>query len=404
MGSVRDGMLSRKGIIFVLAALLAVPATPLLAASETNPVYDHAFNALYNLDFSIAERDFDSLIKQDQNNPDYWTGIASTMLTKILFLQQKFNSESFSGSTIGAKGSKDAVDPIDENKLRNCADTAMQKANAVLDKNPDDVHALYSLGVANATLAAFEGLAHHSYLAAHSKAKEARRLHQRVLDLDPSFVDARLSIGIYDYGVGIIPRKWKFVLGMFGISGDKEQGIQDLEQVAAKGSRAATDAKMFLIVVYEREGRLDEAVRLADELHTKYPRNFQFEMAKATAYRKMKRWDDADQVYGRVISQIEGKQNGYERMRAERVYYERGKSNAYGLKPNDAITAFNHVVASSNSTANEKADSYVWMGRIFDSQNNRPKAVEQYQAVLSLDCDSEYKDAAQAYLKRPFKG
>jgi tetratricopeptide (TPR) repeat protein len=396
-------MLSRKGIILLLAALTASFASPLLAATETNPVYDHAFNALYNLDFSIAEHDFDSLITQDESNPDYWTGKASTMLTKILFLQQKFNTESFSGGTIGAKGSKDAVDPLDEKKLRNCAETAIQKANAVLDKNPNEVHALYSLGVANATLAAFEGLARHSYLAAHSRAKEARRLHQKVLDLDPNFVDARLSIGIYDYGVGIIPRKWKFVLGMFGISGNKDEGIQDLEQVAVKGNRAATDAKMFLIVVYERESRLDEALRLIDELHSRYPRNFQFEMAKATVFRKMKRWDEADQVYGQIISEIAAKQNGYERMRAERVYYERGKSNAVGLKPNDAVAAFNHVVSSNNSSPNEKADSFVWMGRIFDSQNDRTKAVAQYQSVLSLDCDAEYKDAAQAYLKKPFK-
>src|SRR5579872_2177694 len=97
MGNVRDGMLSRKGIILVVTALLVAVQSPLLAATEANPLYDHAFNALYNLDFSIAEHDFDSLIRQDDKNPDYWTGLASTMLAKILLMQQKFNSESFTG-------------------------------------------------------------------------------------------------------------------------------------------------------------------------------------------------------------------------------------------------------------------------------------------------------------------
>jgi tetratricopeptide (TPR) repeat protein len=190
---------------------------------------------------------------------------------------------------------------------------------------------------------------------------------------------------------------------MFGISGNKEEGIEDLENVAAKGDRASTDAKLFLIVVYEREGRFEDALRIVNELLEKYPRNFQLELSKATIYRKMKSWDQADQVYGDIIAKIQAKQNGYDRMREERVYYERGKSNAFGLKPNDAIAAFNHVISGSKSTMNEKADSYVWLGRIYDSINERPKAIEQYNAVLALDCDAEYKDAAQNYLRKPFK-
>src|SRR5689334_11590313 len=89
MGNVRDGMLSRKGIISVVTALLAVCSIPAFAA-QTNALYDHAVDALYNLDFSIAEHDFDSLIHQDENNPEYWSGRASAILMKILFLQQKF--------------------------------------------------------------------------------------------------------------------------------------------------------------------------------------------------------------------------------------------------------------------------------------------------------------------------
>src|SRR5207237_10926513 len=119
------------------------------------------------------------------------------------------------------------------------------------------------------------------------------------------------------------------VLGLFGISGNKQEGIEDLESVAAKGTHATTDAKLFLIVVYEREGRFDDAMRIVDELHTKYPRNFQLELSKATIYRKMKNWDKADQVYGEIIAKVEAGRSGYERLRAARGYYDRGKSNRY---------------------------------------------------------------------------
>jgi len=385
-------------LVSVFAATTHVCAQP-----QSRNIYQEAVEALYNLDFSIAERHFDSLIHQDESNPDYWNGRASTILLRILYEQQKFNTESFTGNTIGAKGSKDTVNPLQEKKLRNTVDTAMQKANDLLAKNPDDVHALYALGVANATLASFEGLARHSYVSAHAKARLARNYHQQVLKIDPSFTDARLSVGVYEYGVGVIPRHWRLLLGMFGISGNKQEGIEYLEMVASKGTRAATDAKLLLVVVYEREARFDEALRLTDELHEKYPRNFQFEMSKATIYRKMKKFDLADQAYAHVIESIEAKHNGYDRMREDRVYYEKAKNAVDGLKFEEAISAFNRVVRGSKSTADEKADSLVWLGRIFDSRNERNKAVEQYNAVLKLNCDDEYKYAAQAYLKKPFK-
>jgi tetratricopeptide (TPR) repeat protein len=128
-------------------------------------------------------------------------------------------------------------------------------------------------------------------------------------------------------------------------------------------------------------------------------------MAKATAYRKMKNWDQADRVYSDIIAEVESKQNGYDqKLREERVYYEKAKANVFGGKPENAIPAFNYVIASSKSTPDEKADSHVWLGRIFDSRDDRNKAIEQYKAVLTLDCDAEYKSAAQAYLRTPFKG
>jgi tetratricopeptide (TPR) repeat protein len=404
LGRLREGMLSRKGIIALVVALRLGFGVATAAPSQSEPTYDQAVEALYNLDFSIAERAFDSLIQRNPDNPDYWNGRASTILLKILFDQQKFNSESFTGSSIGTRSSKNAVDAADETKLRNNVATAISKANAVLTRNPKDARALYALGVANATLASFEGLARRSYMPAHSKAKLARNFHQQVLRQDPNFVDAKLSVGVYDYGIGVLPWTMRLLLGIVGISGDKVEGIHNLELVASKGARASTDAKLLLIVIYERERRFDDALRLIDELLQKYPRNFQLEISKAAIYGKMKNWDEATSVYGQVLAKVQTGKNGYDRLREEFVYHELGKSDVNRLKLDEAIAAFSKVTTSDKSTADEKADSHVWLGMIFDSRNERSKAVEQYNAVLKLNCDEGYKDSAQAFLKRPYKG
>ena len=388
----------------MVLALFLAPAILGAAPAQAEITYQQALDALYNLDFSTAEHGFDSLIQREPNNPDYWNGRASTVLLKILYDQQKFNTESFTGSSLGTKGSGNAVDPKDEQKLRTNVASAIEKAKAILAKNPKDVRALYAVGVANATLASFEGLARRSYLSAHGKAKEARNIHQRVLQLDPNFVDARLSVGVYEYGVGVLPWTMRFFLGIVGISGNKQEGIENLETVAAKGVRASTDAKLILIVVYERERRFDDELKLIDNLLARYPGNFQLELTKAAVYGKMKNWDEATRVYGQILAKIQAKKNGYDRLREELVYHQIGKSNVNRLKLDEAVAAFSHVVASDKSTADEKADSHNWMGMIFDSRNERAKAVEQYNAVLKLNCDPGYKDTAQGYLKKPYKG
>ena len=72
---------------------------------------------------------------------------------------QKLNLESLSGSSLGTKDSRDAVNPADEKRLRATLDTAVAKADAMLKKDPKDVRALYAKGIANATLASFEATA-----------------------------------------------------------------------------------------------------------------------------------------------------------------------------------------------------------------------------------------------------
>ena len=161
MGVERDGILSRKGImllrpiIFLLVCSLFVQP---LAAQNARQLYEEATDALYNLDFSTAQQGYETLTRQYPDNPDYWNALASSTWLKITYDQQKLNIESFSGSgSFGTRDSSEKVNPQDEKRLREIVATAMSKAQSLLKKNPNDFQALYALGVANATLASFEG-------------------------------------------------------------------------------------------------------------------------------------------------------------------------------------------------------------------------------------------------------
>jgi len=150
-GNERDGMLSLKGIMLSLTLFALSVFAQSVFATDAKQVYEQATNALYNLDFNTAERSYETLAREYPDNPDYWNALASAIWVRITFNQQKLNIESFSGPTLGTRDSKDNVNPDDEKRLRDTVAIAIQKADAILKKNPNDVRALYAKGISQGT-------------------------------------------------------------------------------------------------------------------------------------------------------------------------------------------------------------------------------------------------------------
>jgi len=388
----------------VFAIVLACGRYTGAASADPKQIYDQSTDALYNLDFNTAQHGYEALTHDYPDNPDYWNALASSIWLKITFDQQKLNLESFSGSSLGTKDSHDAVNPDDEKRLRDTVATAIAKADAMLKKNPKDIRALYAKGISNATLASFEATAKRSYMGAAGKAKTARDLHQQVLKLDPTFDDARMSVGAYNYVVGVVPPLLQLALRFVGVHGEgKDVGIEQLETAAAKGKTVSTDARMILVVIYNREKQYDQSLRLDNELHAKYPHNFLFELAKASTYAKMKKFDEAVRVYEQVLAKVQAKKDGYERLRQARVYYALGNTSIEGHDFEKAIDDFTHVVSANDGTANEKGNAYLWLGKLYDSKGDRSRAIQQYDAIQGLNCDDDLKDQALRYKRTPYK-
>src|SRR5215813_11721951 len=146
IGNVRDGILSLKGNMFCRCLLCLVVLTRCLTAAAVDPklLYDQSTEALYNLDFNTAQRGYETLTHDYPDNPNYWNALASSIWLRIMYDQQKLNVESFSGSSLGTRDSRDTVNPADEKRLRDTVGVAVDKADAMLRKNPKDVRALYA--------------------------------------------------------------------------------------------------------------------------------------------------------------------------------------------------------------------------------------------------------------------
>ena len=182
----------------------------------------------------------------------------------------------------------------------------------------------------------------------------------------------------------------------------KEAGINQLETAAANGKNTSTDAKLILSIIYSREKRYDDALRMMTQLHSQYPRNFLFELAQASTYSKMKHFDEARRVYQGVLLKIQSNKDGYQRVRTEKVYYLLGIDDINSEQFDTAVEDFSRVTAGKNSIPDEKASAHLWIGKIFDSKKDRTRALEQYNAAALLNCSADLKAEALKYKRRPF--
>jgi len=308
-----------------LIALLLFLCPPLFAQASRTPqaIYEEGSSHLYNLDFAEAEADFLSLTKSQPNNPDYWNSLAATYWLKILYNQQKFNMETFSQKDrFGTDDSKDTGFEAEEKQFRDAIAKAIALADAILKKDPKNVNAHYAKGVSYASLASFEATIRRSWVTAARRAKDAKDEHLQVLALDPNFHDARAAVGVYNYAVGSLSFAARLLVRFVGLgTGDKPGGVKDVELAASKGTRAQVDSKMLLVVVYGREWQWERARQLLDELHAKYPRNFMFDMTKASLFSKEKRSDLAAQTYVQMIEKQRAKVFPVE-LRGEEVWIQ----------------------------------------------------------------------------------
>lgn len=356
-----------------------------------------AIQALYSVDFEPARESFQRMTVENPNDPEGWNLLASSIWLNIVFRQEKLNLDSFSGDALGTEDSNEIVSGEEEAELRRTLDRAMAAAEAILERDPKNLEARYQLGVAYGTLATFEALGKKSYLAANSAARKARKLHIEVLRQDPSFNDARLVVGAYDYTVGVIPGWLRFFLAPLGIRGDKDEGIQQLEWAADLGDRARTNARMVLVVVYNREKEYDRALDLLEELHASYPRNYLIEMAIGGVYERERSWAAAIETYRTVLAKMDAGIDDYDRFDAPPVMFKLAETNMHAEQFSEAIPLFEELSVDPTASDGMRCRAHMRAGRLLEDRDDA-RAASHFRAIQQLPCSNDLKREARRYL------
>ena len=236
-----------------------------LRARATQLIYEHQHDqAIALLRQAVA-------IAPDQSATH--RSLASAVWLKMLFLRGAVTVDHYLGPFNRAKVDLTKPPPELVTEFQTHISKALAIAESRVASSPKDPQALYDLGAAHGLNASYIASIEGRLLAGFRAASRAYDEHERVLQLDPSRKDAGLTVGTYRYIVSTLSPPLRLMAYVAGFGGGRERGIQMLQETAAQGRENRTDAMFALVLVYNREKRYDEALRVLQELRTMHPRN-----------------------------------------------------------------------------------------------------------------------------------
>lgn len=365
---------------------------------------DRAFTAAFNLDHDEAVRLARQLVAEKPDESRSHRLLATVLWTNMLFRMGAVTVDYFMGSLTKSKDTRPAVPPELEREFEAALDRAIELADARLDRNRHDLEARYDVGAAYAIQASFRASRDGSPTAAFGAARRAFNAQEDVLDADPDHLAANVIVGTYRYVVSTLrfPSRWLAYLVGFG--GGKERGISMIES-ATRDAGSVVDAVPALLLIYTREERYDDALRMAERLADAFPRNRLFRLEVAAAALRAGQAERADEILTREIARLP--EDTRPRVPGERALwlYKRAAARVELGRQADAHRDLDDALAGGPAGW-IRGRIHLERGKLADLSGRRADAIEAYRTARDLagtNQDPIARREADELIKRPFQ-
>ena len=392
--------------LIVTLVTLAIDAPVAAARDEAlASIRRRAFEAAYNLDYPEAVTLFDQAIARDPNDSATHRARAVATWLHMVFMRGSITVDQYMGQMAAKDVSLEKPSAADAATFRQHADKALALAETRLRSQPQDVQALYDLGAALGVLASYTATVDGRVGGAFSQARRAYNAHERVMKLDARRKDAALVVGTYRYIVSTLPFPLRWMAYVAGFGGDREYGVRLVEEAARYPSDAQTDAKIALLLLYNREGRFKDALAVTDDLMARYPRNRIIVLeAGATAIRA-RLFAQADRVLSEGITRLETDTRPRAFGEEAMWYYKRGLAR---------LPLGNVEGSRADLLRAQSLPSRPWMkgrirleqGKLADLAGRRNEAIDAYREAARVGDatnDPFTSREAQRLLKTPYR-
>jgi tetratricopeptide (TPR) repeat protein len=378
----------------------AAPAPESLAYRPHDPLNLTAFNHFYNLDYDRAVQEFDQVLARHPDDPFAVNHLLTVVLFRELFRMGVLNTGEYANDSFISAPHRPA-DPKVKQQIQDLVGQALQLEEKRLSSNANDVDALYARGVTRAQFATYTAMIERAWFSALRNAVGARHDHERVLELAPATVEAKLIVGAHNYVVGSLPWGVKAAASMVGLGGNKDKGLQYLRECAQGDGETSVDAQILLVLFLRREHRYDEALPIARTLIPHFPQNVLLALEEGNLLRAAGRPEEAENVYRKIWQA--GREGRYGSLHYEVAALGLAELLRGQKDYNGAIAAYEQVSQVHQPDPEMSQRANLGIGEMYDMRQKRDLALARYQAVIAGGASTAPAETARRHIKEPYR-
>jgi tetratricopeptide (TPR) repeat protein len=360
----------------------------------------------YNLDFDEALTRFREAVEAQPEDPAALRAVAAAHLFQIVLRRGVITIDDLLGDELAADSVSLPKPPVEfATQFRVNAERALVLAEQQLLARPKDADAHYQVGTSVGLLASYSATVEGQVFAAIKLGRRAYKENVAALALDPRRLDAGLLVGVYQYLVSTrsLPVRWLSRLS--GVPGNKEGGIAMIEAAAQYPGENQTDARLALVLVYNREARYDEALRVLADLQQRYPRNRLLWLEAGGTALRAGRFDDAERLLNVGLSKT-AEDNRPRAFGEEALWrYKRGAVRVRLQREADA-TADLRAALEGEARDWVRGRAHIELGKLADVAGHRQQALHEYETAVQLartDSDDAGETEAQHLMNHPYR-
>jgi tetratricopeptide (TPR) repeat protein len=379
-----------------IAVAVVLAAQPAGANSTSEELRKRAAAEFYNLDNERALALYKDAITADPNDAAALRGLASAVWTSIAFSRGMLTVDSYLGGVSRQNLKLPPPPPEVAQAFHESANRAIALARTRVAADPKNASAQYDLGAAIGLTASYKATIEGGMMAAFRAASEAFDAHEKVLKLNPARHDAGLIVGTYRYIVSVLSMPLRWAAYVAGFGGGKEQGLKLMEAAAEYSGESQADARLALVLVYNRERRYDLALAHLAKLREQHPRNRLLWLETGATALRAGRAAEADAILTDGLSRFAA--DARPRMFSEVAlwHYKRGTARAVLGRTVEAEQDLRKAV-SLEGRRWVHGRARLELGKLALKAGNRAAAnTELKQAIQLCESDSDSGSAAEA--------
>jgi hypothetical protein len=368
-----------------------------------DPTVHDGYQHFYSLDYDGALSRFETVLKAHPQDPMAYGYVLMATVFKELYYQDLLDTTYYAHDNFLTSKRNVPVPDATRQRIEYLTDTAIRLADAQIKADGANKNAYFARGYARGIHAVFITLVDHSFVTAARQGYASRTDSEQALKIDPDYADAKMAVGIQQFAVASLPRWVRMIVGIVGVGGNKERGLELLRESAAHGVVTSVESRTVLSLFLRHDARYPEALAEQHGLAVDYPHDYLFRLEEANLTKDEGNGPGAIALYKEVLADV-AKPGYFVAPRPQLAWFgiadtQRGQ--------NDIVDAAeNYVKAAEQQECSDwlRKRAQLNAGEMYDLLHQRDKAMALYQMASAGGGDQSQADMARKLMKTPYTG